>query len=436
MPFFSYEVLDDLGKVCQGTLDARSERHALKKLEAKGYDVLKLLPLQIEETVPLEPPRPFLPPAALQVLSLIQALSQRLTKLFHSLSCLLPVSREEVILFVRQITAMYQAGLPLLPSVEAIGRGQREGRFKKLLQEMAQDLEKGSSLSEAMGKHRRTFSPLNLGLMKAGEEGGVLGRMLERIAFHEERDLHLVRQVKAAMTYPLVVFAGAVTLVFLLMNYLFANLLVTISQLGVALPFSTMLLLGFARFLKDPVWLGFSLAVLVSVAFGIRSFLRTPRGMEYRDLASMKFPVGGVIVRKVISARFCRALGTLYECGVPLMAALEAASEATGNTLLTKEVRERLPRVGSGALLSDGIFSASLFLPMVRQMVKSGEESGELAALLFKVAEFYESEIAYALDTFTATIEPFMIGVLGLLVGFIMIATLSPLYGIISTFSR
>lgn len=358
------------------------------------------------------------------------------TKLSEVVSNWLPISKEEVVVFLRQLTTMYQSGLPIVSSIGSIAQGQPKGKFKNILEKMFLNLATGATLSATMANYSNIFSCVDLGMVKAGEKGGAIGEILDRVAFHEEKDLHLMRRVKATMTYPVIVFAGAVLLIFLLMNYLFAGLLETVVQFGGSIPLPTMILLFIVRVMKNPFLMFLAVFVLFIIVVTVKNYFKTPQGVLNKEILSLKLPLTGKIVRKIISARFCRALGTLYHCGVPLIIALETACEAVGSVLLASELRDRIPKVEQGGKLSDEVFSAPLFPPLVIRMVRAGEITSKLDELLFKVAGYYEDDIEYALESFMTTVEPFMIGILGLVVGFIMVATLSPLYQIINNFSN
>lgn len=358
-----------------------------------------------------------------------------LKKLLKQIKDIWPVSKEEIVVFFKQLSAMYQAGIPLVSSIGGIAKSQEEGKFKEALKMVFRDLLMGELFSKALTKHKAIFSGIELGMIKVGEETGKLDKIIERIVAHKEKDLILINKVKAALIYPLVVFIGSVILVFVLMNFLFVNLLETISQFGLPIPFSTLLLLNFARLLKNPILFVLLLVIVFLVGNIIKKYIDTPQGKENRDALFLKLPLVGKIVQKIVSARFCRALGALYDSGISIILALPAAAEVTGNYALVKEIRERLDVVKGGTIIALGIFSSPIFPPLVGRMVRTGEHSGKLGYLLIKVAEFYENEVSYALETFMTTIEPFMIGVIGVIVGFIMYATLSPLYNMIATFS-
>lgn len=353
-----------------------------------------------------------------------------------SLCYILPVSRQDIVIFFRQLAAMHQAGITLVASIRIIAKGQPEGRFKNIIDEISRDLLMGKSFSSALAKHRDVFSGVNLGMIKAGEEGGTLGSILERVAFNEEKDYNLIRRVKAAITYPMTVFIGAVLLVFLLMNYLFAGLLETILQFGIPLPLPTLICYYFSRVLHNPVSVFILLIIFAGGIIAAKKYLDTPKGRENRGFLVIRLPLIGSIIKKIISARFCRILGTLYECGMPIISAIGVTAEACGNSALVKEIKSRINLVSKeGESIAEGIFSSYFFSSQVRQIVNVGERSGKLGPLLIKIAEFYESEVDFALDTFTTTIEPFMIGFIGIVVGFIMVAVLSPLYKIAAVFS-
>lgn len=352
-----------------------------------------------------------------------------------SLCYILPANRQDIVIFFRQLAAMHQAGITLVASIRVIAKGEPKGRFKNIIDEISRDLLMGKSFSLALAKHRYVFSSVNIGMIKAGEEGGTLGSILERVAFNEEKDYNLIRRVKAAITYPLTVFIGAVLLVFLLMNYLFASLLETILNFGIPLPLPTLICYYFSRVLHNPVYVFILLIIFAGGIIAAKKYLDTPKGKENRGILVIRLPLIGSIIKKIISARFCRILGTLYECGMPIIAAIEAAAEACGNSALVKDIKERINIVREGGTIALGIFSSSFFSSQVKQIVHVGERSGKLGPLLIKIAEFYESEVDFALDTFATTIEPFMIGFIGIVVGFIMIAVLSPLYKIAAVFS-
>jgi type IV pilus assembly protein PilC len=302
------------------------------------------------------------------------------------------------------------------------------------------EVEQGSTLSRAMAKYPRVFNNLFIGLVRAGEIGGVLEESLQRLAGFLEKDLELRRKVKAAMTYPIIVMTVAVAIVLGLVTFILPKFLALFIELGMKaedMPSMTRFLMGFSNFLTSgfPMRQVYFAIALVVFIIAWKSFTRTKFGKRFYDIVKLKMPVFGKLNHKIALARFARTLGTLMVSGVPILQALETVAGTVDNDIIGDAILEARARIREGDRIGDPLQKSKMFPPMVVQMVSIGEESGALDQMLQKIAEFYEQEVDSALASLTSAIEPVMIVFLGGAVGFIVIAMFLPLVSIINNLS-
>ena len=291
-------------------------------------------------------------------------------------------------------------------------------------------MESGQTLSKSMSKYPKTFSNLFLGLVKAGEVGGVLEESLQRLSGFLESDMELRRKVKAAMTYPTLVVVVAVGIVVGLCTFIVPKFIELFRDLGVKeLPPMTQILVDFSDFLKTKWYIGITIVVVTWVA--VKYFGTTRIGRRVIDRIKLKVPVFGPLHHKIALARFARTLSTLLVSGVPILQALETVAGTVGNGIIAEAIMQARARIREGDRINDPLEKSGMFPPMVVHMVSIGEESGALDTMLSKIAEFYEQEVEATLQSLTAAIEPILIVVLGFCVGFIVIAMFQPLIAVI-----
>lgn len=397
MPVYSYSYLDITGRLQQATADAKSQDRLIESLKRKGVKVEAVIELQAIS----EKPKGLLGKVGLDSLSL----------------------------FCRQFSAMVDAGVSLIKCLEVLSRQTSDKILKWVLTDIGIRIESGEALSNAMEAHPKIFNRLFIGLVRAGEVGGVLDRTLQRLSVFLEKEAALKRKVKSALVYPAIVIVGAVGVVVFLVVYvvpkfkeLFEGL--SSSHSPAELPKVTQFLFDLSQafatgWLNILIWIG---VIFVS----LKLFFNTPRGRYVADFIKLKLPVFGKLHHKVCMTRFCRTMGTLLSSGVPILQALETVSDAIGNVVIAETIIKAKERIREGEGVSIPLAESKWFPPMVVHMVSVGEESGSLDRMLEKTADFYDSEIETNLESLTAALEPIMIVVLGVIVMFILIAMFSP----------
>lgn len=340
------------------------------------------------------------------------------------------VKLADLSIFSRQFSTMIDAGVSLVRALDVLGEQTANPKLKRIIMDIQQEVESGQTLSKAMSKYPKTFTPLYVGLVRAGEVGGVLEEALQRLAGFLEKDMELRRKVKAALTYPTIVVIVAVGIVLGLCTFIVPKFVELFRDLGVKeLPTMTQMLVDFSDFLKNRWWMG--LIIIVTVYMALKYFGTTRIGRRVIDRVKLKVPVFGKLHHKIALARFSRTLGTLLVSGVPILQALETVAGTVGNGIIADAIMEARARIREGDRINDPLEKSRMFPPMVVHMVSIGEESGALDHMLTKIADFYEQEVDATLQSLTAAIEPMLIVFLGFAVGFIVISMFMPLIQVI-----
>ncbi|MEP6756336.1 MAG: type II secretion system F family protein [Chthonomonadales bacterium] len=340
------------------------------------------------------------------------------------------VKLADLSIFCRQFSTMIDAGVSLVRSLDVLGEQTQNPKLKRMILDIQQEVESGQTLSKAMGKYPKTFTNLFIGLIRAGEVGGVLEEALQRLSHFLEKDMELKRKVKAALTYPCIVVVVAVGIVVGLCTFIVPKFIDLFKDLGVKeLPWMTQVLVDFSDFLKNKWYIGIMMIFIGYIA--IKYFGTTRIGRRVIDRIKLKVPVFGKLHHKIALARFSRTLGTLLVSGVPILQALETVAGTVGNTIISEAVMEARARIREGDRIKDPLEKSRMFPPMVVHMISIGEESGALDQMLTKIADFYEQEVDATLQSLTAAIEPVLIVFLGVCVGFIVIAMFMPLIQVI-----
>lgn len=336
------------------------------------------------------------------------------------------VSAKQLTQFTTQLYTLQDAGLPIVRSIRILEGQLPACTLKNQLMEIAEDVESGSTLAEAFAKHPKTFNHLFVSMVKAGEKGGVLDTILERLATFMEKSLRLKKKVIGAMVYPAVVTTVAVGILFAIMKFVIPSFKKMFDDQGLTLPPLTEMLLGFSSFVADYWWL-----LIVAIPLALYAFYKglglTASGRLFVDHVKIKTPLFGTIVRKSIISRFCRTLGTLLASGVPILEALSIIKDAIGNQVITRAVEEVHGSIREGESISQPLRNSGVFDELVINMIDVGEETGELDRMLMKVADNYDEDVDIAVESLTSVLEPIMIVGLGGSVGFIVIALFMPL---------
>jgi type IV pilus assembly protein PilC len=340
------------------------------------------------------------------------------------------VSAKELAIFTRQFSVMIDAGLPLVQCLELIANQQENKHFQKILQSVRSSVEGGSTLSAAMRPHVKVFDPLYVNMIEAGETGGILDTILQRLSTYIEKNVKLKSAVKSALIYPLSVMTIAVGVVVLLLWKVVPIFAKLFEGLGVTLPTPTKIVINLSNFIGSIYGL-LIVVILVGAVFALRAWHGTPQGRMVIDSAMLKIPVIGLILRKIAVARFTRTLGTLISSGVPILEGLEITARTSGNAVVETALLKVRSSVEAGHNLQDPLKETDIFPNMVTQMVGVGEQTGAMDAMLQKVADFYEDEVDAAIKNMLTLMEPMMIAFLGVVVGGIVISLYLPLFELI-----
>ena len=403
MPVFSYTFRDLSGGTQKGTAEAESEEILRKRFEEQGFTITEVTMIKARG-----------------------AKQKRYGK----------VKLGNLAIFCRQFSTMVDAGVSLVRCLDVLGHQTQDPKLKKIILDVGERVEGGESLSRAMQRHPRTFSNLFLGLIRAGEIGGVLEESLQRLSHFLEKDVELRRKVKSAMTYPVLVLVLSVGITFFLVYWFVPQWAVILNDLGLKaddIPAPTKFLMSLADNLKKNWWIMLLSLIFIVVAY--RLFVSTRFGRRVADRVKLKVPVFGKLHHKICMARFSRTMGTLLTSGVPILQAMETVAGTVGNTIMSDAVMEARARIREGDRIGEPLEASKLFPPMVVHMIGVGEESGSLDFMLQKIADFYEAEVEATLASLTAALEPIMIVSLGFVVGFIVVSMFLPLVRVIERLS-
>jgi type IV pilus assembly protein PilC len=393
---YAYKVKDSSGKFVEGTVEAVSEAAVADKLKSMGYVTLDVRPAgntmgrQIKIGLPKR------------------------------------VKLKDLAVFSRQFATMVDAGLTMLRSLSILSEQSENQELRRVLRQVKQDVEAGSSLSAALAKVPEVFPALMVNLVRAGETGGFLDEAMRQIADNFESEVRLRGKIKSAMTYPVVVFIMAILMCIGMLVFIVPVFQSMFSDLGGELPLPTKILVAMSNAMRFALP---GLAVLTVIGFVVwRKVGKTPRVRAVVDPLKLKIPVMGNLFGKIALARFSRNLSTLLSSGVPILLALDTVSETTGSVVISRALKEVQESVRRGDSVAGPLSQHSVFPPMVVQMIASGEETGAVDAMLRKIAEFYDQEVEATTESLTALIEPLMIAFLGGVVGSMIIALYMPIF--------
>ena len=337
------------------------------------------------------------------------------------------IKAHDIALFTRQMATMMKAGVPLLQSFDIIGEGFDNPAMRKLVDDVKQEVAAGNSFAAALRKKPQYFDELYCNLVDAGEQAGALDTLLERVATYKEKSESLKAKIKKAMTYPLAVVFVAIIVTGILLVKVVPQFESVFKGFGAQLPAFTVMVIGLSQFMQDWWWL--MLGVLIAAIFGVRHAFRTSQGFRDRtDTWLLKLPLIGTLMYKSAVARYARTLSTTFAAGVPLVEALESVAGATGNIVFKRAVLRIKQDVSTGMQLNFSMRTSGIFPNMAIQMTAIGEESGALDDMLDKVASFYEAEVDNMVDNLTSLMEPFIMVVLGVIVGGLVIAMYLPIF--------
>ncbi|MBA4291656.1 hypothetical protein C0431_01675 [bacterium] len=404
MSVYSYTFRDPSGGLQKGTAEAESEENLRARFQEQGLEIVEV--------------------------TMIKKGNIKKARSFGKVKLI------KLSLFCRQFSTMVDAGVSLVRCLDVLSRQTEDPKLKKILIDIGERVEGGESLSRAMQRHPRTFNNLFIGLIRAGEIGGVLEEALQRLSQFLESDVNLRRKVKAALTYPLIVVLAAVGIVVLLMVVVVPQFTDIFKDLGLKdseFPAATKFLMD----LSDNMVVNWHIFLIVGAAIyaGFKLFSSTRFGRRVVDRIKLKIPVFGPLHLKVCMARFSRTMGTLLTSGVPILQAMETVAGTVGNSIMSDAVLDARARIREGDRIGDPLEASRLFPPMVVHMIGVGEESGSLDYMLQKIADFYEAEVEATLQSLTSALEPILIVFLGVVVGFIVFAMFAPLLKVVEGLS-
>ena len=340
------------------------------------------------------------------------------------------IKTKDIAIFFRQFSVMIDAGLPLVQCLEILAANQENPAFQKTLTGVRTTVEGGATLANAMRQYPAVFDDLTTNMIEAGETGGILDIILQRLATYVEKAVRLKAAVKSALIYPIAVVSMAVLIVGALLKWvvpIFANLF---AGLGVNLPLPTRIVMGLSSFVQTFWWMFFVGAF--ALFFGIKQIRKHPTGRYYFDKMLLHLPVMGTLLRKIAVGRFTRTLGTLITSGVPILEGLTITAKTSGNAVLEEALMKVRKAIEEGRTIVDPLRECGVFPNMVTQMIGVGEATGAMDSMLQKIADFYEEEVDAATKDMLAMLEPVIIGLLGVMIGGIVISLYMPLFAMIS----
>ena len=337
------------------------------------------------------------------------------------------IKQKDIAVFTRQLATMMKAGVPLLQAFDIVARGSTNPRLTKLLTEIRTDVETGTSLSVAFRKHPMQFNALYCNLVEAGEQGGILEQLLERLAIYEEKTLALRNKIKSALVYPIAVMVVAFVVLTVIMLFVIPAFKQVFSSFGADLPAPTLAVMWLSEQFVAYWWLLFGVLGGGGYFF-VQSWRRSERMQIALDRLFLRIPVFGELIRKAVLARWTRTLSTMFGAGVPLVEALDSVGGAAGNAVYSIATEQIQKEVSTGTALTMAMQNTGVFPTMVLQMTSIGEESGSLDHMLGKAAEFYEDEVDEMVKGLSSLMEPFIIVILGVLIGGIVISMYLPIF--------
>ncbi len=406
MATYAYTVRDAGGVLRNGTSEAENPEVLARRLREQGFSINEIK----------------------------QSKAKKAKGAGSFLDNLQKVKLTELSIFCRQFSTMIDAGVSLVRCLNVLGDQTTNKRLKNIIQDILHEVEAGETLSKAMSKYPGVFNNLFIGLIRAGEVGGVLEETLQRLSTFLEKDVELKRKVKSAMTYPTIVTVAALGIVVGLCTLIVPKFLQLFKDMGVKdFPALTLGLMAFSNFLVHKTV--FVLLIGIAIKFSINAFRKTKFGEHAYDRLMLKVPVFGKLTHKVALARFSRTLGTLLVSGVPILQALETVSGTVANVIMSDAIMEARAKIREGERIGEPLVKSGLFPPMVVQMISIGEESGALDSMLAKIADFYEDEVDAAVASLAAAIEPVLIIFLGVAVLLIVLGMFMPMVSLIQSLS-
>ena len=401
MPTFTYTAVDSQGKTAKGKIEADSQQLVVSRLHERGYHVTNV--------------------AEKKKLALLGGGGPSHAK----------VKLEQLTVFTRQFATMIDAGIGIIRCLDILAGQTKDPGLKPVIAATMRDVQNGLSLTDAFAKHPQVFSKLYVNMIRAAELGGILDKILERIAGFLEYDMEVRTKIKSAMMYPVIVLIFSVLMIGVVMTVVLPRFKEIFDSMQVEMPIYTKVLFDASDFFTKFWYIGAIVIVGSVVAF--KKVDKTEAGHYQIDNFRLKVPVVGDIIKKMAISRFSKTFGTLVSSGVPMMRALEIVGETAGNAVIAKGVQTARESVREGQKISVPLEGTGLFPTMVTQMIDIGEETGRLSEMLNKVSEFYEKEVDAAVKGLTSLIEPLLIVFMGVVVGFIAVSVMGPIFKLVSS---
>lgn len=405
MPQFKYRARDDNGGLVENIIYAENEQIIRSQLLDKGLWIVDVSEIKDK---------------AKNILDF---------ELDGVLGFLGGVGLRDLVIFCRQFSVLVNSGVAMMKTLSILSDQTENPKFKTILKDVKDNVEQGIPLSDAFGKYGDIFDTLFINMLKAGETGGVLDEVLNRLAKFLEDRARLTGKIKSAMTYPVVVSVLAVVIFFVMLTVILPKFSEIFSRLGSELPAYTQFLINISEFLRS-AWLIVLILGLVSLGYGFKKVYATQAGKYQIDKLFLKVPIFGLLLQKIGVARFTRTFGTLIKSGVPILTSLEIVEESSGNAVIAQAIHNVYTEVQQGGTINAPLEKAKIFPPMVVSMIAVGEETGELDSMLTKIADFYDTEVEAAVDSLTSLIEPLMIVFLGGMVGAVIVGMYLPMFKI------
>lgn len=402
MPVYNYKAINDKGESVKGVISAESVKIASDKLRKGG----------------------------IYLSSIKEATGARRSSLSLPWS---GVSISELAVMTRQFSTLISSGLPLETSLVALYEQTDDQKLKEILSQVRSRVSEGSSLHAALEEHKSVFSDLYVSMVRAGEASGTLDVVLNRLADFLEKQLELTSKIRGAMIYPAIMFVVGLGVLVFMMTFVIPKVADIFEASNKALPFVTVVLIGASDFLRENFAL--LLVFMAVVFFFVRRYVKTPSGRKVYDRFSLRIPVFGKMSSKVMISRFTRTLATLLSSGIPLLDSVRVSESVLGNSLYVENIRDVRVKVAEGAAFGSSLGQTGIFPPLVVRMVSVGEEAGKIEIMLSKVADMYDTEVDGMLATLTSLLEPVMILIMGVVMGFIVFAILLPVLNLTSVIS-
>ena len=401
MPVYEYTALNAKGKKVSGIIDAEGSAVARQKLRMKGQYPISVFEVQ-------------------------KATAKKGTSRITFRSLFTRVSPNEIAMVTRQLATLVGAALPLVSAIDTMIPQMKSPTLTRILAQIKESLSEGNSFAASLAPYPGIFTPLYVNMVHAGETSGTLEIVLERLADIMEKQEAFKNRVRTALAYPIIMSIIGALVLFLLMTYIVPNITVIFTDMNQALPAPTQFLISVSDILKTHWWV--LLALVASGVIAFRIIGKTAKGRYFIDKTRLALPVLGPLVKKLAAARFCRTLGSLLENGVPMLSALGIVKNIVGNTLIADAVEATARDIGKGKSLGSALGGFDVFPNLSIQMIQVGEQSGELETMLSKVAGVYEMEVESSIMRMTTLLEPLMILVMGVMVGFIVLSICLPIF--------